>query len=96
MARYVEDVSLLFGVLSGNSNSSTPNTETNRQSPAGQHVAWYADDTVAPVTKETRLAVETAARALSKAGLAVAERRPPAIERGHDLWSGCWNRLALR
>jgi amidase len=68
-------------VLSG---SSTRKIETNQL--AGQRVAWYTDDSVTPVTDETRLAVETAARALSEAGLLTAEVRPPAIERGHDLW----------
>ncbi|MBA2702359.1 MAG: amidase [Blastocatellia bacterium] len=81
MARRVEDLDLLFSVLSGNS---TRKIETNQL--AGQRVAWYTDDSVTPVTNETRLAVETAARALSEAGLLVGEVRPPGIERGHDLW----------
>jgi len=51
-----------------------------------QQVAWYGDDSVTPVGNETRLAVETAAHALTAAGLKVSERRPPGIEYGHSLW----------
>lgn len=90
MARRVEDLRLLFNVLSGNS---IPKIETNQL--VGQHVAWYTDDTVTPVTNETRLAVETAARALAEAGLLVAEVRPPGIELGHDLWLKLFSRATV-
>jgi len=90
MARRVEDLQLLFTVLSGNS---TPQPETNQL--AGQRVAWYSDDGVSPVTNETRLAVEIAARALQEAGLVVGERRPPGIERGHDLWLKLFSRASV-
>ena len=58
-------------------------------------MAWYTDDGVAPVTEETRLAVETAARALAEAGLAVEERCPPHVERGHDLWLKLFSRASV-
>jgi amidase len=90
MARGVEDLGLLFNVLSGNS---TTKIETNHL--VGQRVAWYSDDTVTPVTNETRLAVETAARALSEAGLSITESRPPGIERGHDLWMKLFSRASV-
>jgi Asp-tRNA(Asn)/Glu-tRNA(Gln) amidotransferase A subunit family amidase len=90
MARRVEDLNLLFNILSGNS---TRKIETNQL--AGQRVAWYADDTVTPVTDETRLAVETAARSLSEAGLVSSEVRPPGIERGHDLWLKLFSRATV-
>jgi amidase len=88
MARRVEDLQLLFAVLSGSS-------ESKSISLAGQRVAWYSDDEVAPVTDATRLAGETAARALSAAGLVVAEVRPPGIERGHDLWLKLFSRASV-
>jgi Asp-tRNA(Asn)/Glu-tRNA(Gln) amidotransferase A subunit family amidase len=91
MARCVEDLHLLFKVLSGN--SPTQKIETNQV--AGQRVAWYTDDTVVPVTRETRLAVERGARALSDAGLITVERRPPGIERGHDLWLKLFSRTSV-
>jgi Asp-tRNA(Asn)/Glu-tRNA(Gln) amidotransferase A subunit family amidase len=89
MARRVEDLQLLFNVLSGNSR---PQLETNQL--AGR-VAWYSNDGVSPVTNETRLAVETAAHALQEAGLVVGERRPPGIERGHDLWLKLFSRASV-
>jgi len=90
MARRVEDLGLLFNVLSVNA---TRKVEPNQL--AGQRVAWYSDDTVTPVTNETRLAVGTAARALSDAGLLVAEIRPPGIDRGHDLWLKLFSRATV-
>ncbi|MEP6742049.1 MAG: amidase [bacterium] len=93
MARRVEDLNLLFNVLCGN--SAAANIQTSRQLLAGLRVGWYTDDSVTPVTKETRMAVEMAARALSEAGLTVAERRPPAIERGHDLWLQLFSRASV-
>lgn len=90
MARRVEDLHLLFNVLSGNSSEKIEANEL-----AGQRVAWYRDDSVTPVTNETRLAVENAARALSDAGLLVAECRPPGIERGHDLWLKLFSRASV-
>jgi Asp-tRNA(Asn)/Glu-tRNA(Gln) amidotransferase A subunit family amidase len=93
MARRVEDLHLLFNVLSGNSDSSVPKFD-NSVLPA-QRVAWYSDDGVTPVADETRSAVESAARALSQAGLLVAERRPPGIERGHVLWLKLFSRASV-
>jgi Asp-tRNA(Asn)/Glu-tRNA(Gln) amidotransferase A subunit family amidase len=90
MARRVEDLQLLFNVLSGDAR---PQLEVNHL--AGRRVAWYSDDDVSPVTNETRLAVETAARALQDAGLVVGEQRPPGIERGHDLWLKLFSRASV-
>ena len=53
----------------------------------GLRAAFYADDGVAPVTEETRGAVEAAARALSDAGCEVEEIAPPGVERGHEVWT---------
>ncbi|MEP6717805.1 MAG: amidase [bacterium] len=90
MARRVADLDLLFKVLSA---GSTLKVETNQL--AGQRVAWYTDDSVTPVTNETRLAVESAARALSAAGFSITERRPPGVERGHDLWLKLFSRASV-
>jgi len=90
MARRVEDLNLLFNVLSGGATS-----RTGTGSVSGQRFAWYTEDTVTQVTNETRLAVEAAARALSEAGLKPAEVRPPGIERGHDLWLKLFSRASV-
>ena len=58
----------------------------------GLRAAFYTDDGVAPVTAETRRAVESAARALHDAGCAVEEARPPGVERGPEVWSALFSR----
>ena len=64
-------------------------SELERDEPAlkGLRAAFYTDDGVAPVTGETRLAVESAARALAGAGCEVVGARPPGVERGPEVWS---------
>lgn len=91
MARSVNDLQLMFKVLAGIDSAA----ETRRASLRGSCVAFYTDDSVAPVTEETRRAVETAARVLANAGLIVEETRPPGIERGHDLWLKLFSRASV-
>ncbi len=90
MARSVEDLELLFRVLAG-----VESSFFDRTSLRGQRVAWYADDSVAPVTNETRAAVRAAAQALADAGLLIEEALPPGIERGHDLWLQLFSRASV-
>jgi Asp-tRNA(Asn)/Glu-tRNA(Gln) amidotransferase A subunit family amidase len=52
----------------------------------GLRVAWYTNDEVAPVTRETRDAVVAAAKALSESGLEVDEAKPPGVADGFRLW----------
>ncbi|HET9788242.1 MAG TPA: amidase family protein, partial [Pyrinomonadaceae bacterium] len=99
MARRIEDLYLLFDVLRG---KNTPRDRliadsllNNAGSLRGRRVAWYSDDTVAPVTEQTRKAVTDAANALSDAGLSVEERRPPGVERGHELWLKLFSRASV-
>jgi len=92
MARTVEDLLLLFNVLAGLPGSSLDHC---RQEISGWRCAWYTDDGVAPVTAETRTAVEAAARALSKAGLIVEEILPPCVNRGHELWLKLFSRASV-
>lgn len=89
MARNVEDLRLLFRVLAGE-----PSVQ---QQPdlKGTGVAWYTDDTVAPVSSETVTAVQTAAEALSRAGLQTQKARPPGVERGNDLWLRLFSRTTV-
>lgn len=58
----------------------------------GLRAAFYTDDGVAPVTEETKRAVEAAARALGEAGCEVEESRPPGVERGPEVWSTLFSR----
>ena len=86
MARKVEDLRLLFQVLSGH--ASEPLLK-------GVRVAWYCDDGVAPVTEETSAAVQSAARVLAEEELVVEERRPPHVERGNELWLKLFSRASV-
>ncbi len=101
MARSVNDLRLLFSVLAGNEMSGAwPASFTTGFSDArsflhGRRVACYTDDGVAPVSEETRSAVEVAARALADAGLAVEQTLPPGVERGHDLWLKLFSRASV-
>ncbi len=90
MARRVEDLQLLLKALHETRFSPGPLTTDSllngRAAMRGCRVAWYTDDEVAPVTEETRSAVERAATALNDAGLIAEQRRPPGLERGYELW----------
>src|SRR5215208_3908637 len=87
MARRVGDLRVLLSALSHD----LPPSQTLR----GSRVAWYTDDSVAPVTEETASAVVAAARALSEAGLIVNEQRPPHVERGNELWLKLFSRASV-
>lgn len=89
MARSANDLQLLFNVLAGLDGAE------QSASVRGSRVAFYTDDTVAPVTEETREAVLAAAWALSDAGLITEQTRPPGVERGHDLWLKLFSRASV-
>src|SRR6185503_16491035 len=91
LARSVGDLRLLFNVLAGIDTAEW----TGRASLAASRIAWYTDDGVAPVTEETRQTVESAARALSDAGLIVEQTRPPGVEHGHDYWLKLFSRASV-
>ncbi|HEX5876235.1 MAG TPA: amidase [Pyrinomonadaceae bacterium] len=86
MARTAGDLRLLFNALSG--------TRMNADV-SGLRVGFYTDDGVAPVTMETARAVEAAARVLADTGLEVAQRRPPHVERGNELWLKLFSRASV-
>jgi Asp-tRNA(Asn)/Glu-tRNA(Gln) amidotransferase A subunit family amidase len=98
MARSVSDLHLLFAVLAGIETApraAAEPLENQYASVVGCRVACYSDDGVSPVSEETKSAVETAARALANAGLAVEEMRPPGVEFGHDLWLKLFSRASV-
>lgn len=84
MARYVRDLTLLFEVLAAREPTATVSALNHDLT--GCRFGWYDDDGVAPVTNETKLAVNAAVDALNHAGLEPIEQRPPAIEAGLRLW----------
>jgi amidase len=101
MARSVADLQLLFDalasveILAPSEENAGRLLELRQASMTGWRVACYTDDGVAPVSEETRNAVEAAARALADAGLLVEQIRPPGIERGHDLWLKTFSRASV-
>jgi Asp-tRNA(Asn)/Glu-tRNA(Gln) amidotransferase A subunit family amidase len=91
MARTVADLELLYAVLA--------DLPTHILAPPELHdyrVAWYTDDGHAPVTSETRAAVEAAARALGAAGLVPVEICPPGVGRAAALWLELFARAVQR
>lgn len=92
LARHVMDLRLLFNVIA---NEIPPPTNEQHGTLAGRRVAWYSDDGISPVTKETRAAVQAAALALSDVGLAIEERRPPGVDQALDVWLRLFSRASV-
>jgi Asp-tRNA(Asn)/Glu-tRNA(Gln) amidotransferase A subunit family amidase len=91
MARTIRDLTLLFITLSGQDTRdpvSPPvglrneSLEDLRRVPIG----FFEDDGLIPVTRETRQAVQDAARTLESQGFNVRPFRPRALEEARHLW----------
>jgi Asp-tRNA(Asn)/Glu-tRNA(Gln) amidotransferase A subunit family amidase len=85
LARGVEDLRLLFGVLADEVDAA-PAADTPAERLKGVRVAWYADACAVPASRETRAALGEAVRALKSAGLTVVEEAPPGVEAATGLW----------
>lgn len=81
MARCVADLDLLYTVI-----AQLRADETRLDRLRSIRVAFYTDDTVAPVTEETDQAVRSVAQALREVGCDVREERPPGVSEGSRLW----------
>ena len=79
MARYVDDLSLLFRTMAGKSQTGDFKDERGR-------VAWFVDDGVSPVAEDIVRAVQLAADALQDAGFEVRQEMPAAFSEGQRLW----------
>ncbi|MFY9911669.1 MAG: amidase [Candidatus Sulfotelmatobacter sp.] len=91
MARTIADLKILFEVMQGPDVGDSYTAPVAAKSPNGDEVtklkiAFFADDSRTPVTRETRAAVSTAAQALSSAGFRVEHFRPPGLEEARELW----------
>lgn len=91
MARTIADVTLLFDTLSGRDPLDPisapvplrhPSPDELKQIPIG----FFEDDGLAPVTDETRQAVQLAAQALRRQGFRVESFRPAHLEAARRLW----------
>jgi amidase len=91
MARTMADVTLLFRALSGQDQLDPVSPPLALRQPAlddlrKNTVGFFEDDGLAPVTQETRAAVNAAAQALRDAGFRVAPFRPSTLEQLRKLW----------
>jgi amidase len=91
MARTVADVSLLFRTLSGQDPDDPVSAPVPlRMQTLGElrekAIGYFEDDGLAPVTPETRAAVNMAAQALRDAGFRVEPFRPRTLEQLRKLW----------
>ncbi|HEX8559946.1 MAG TPA: amidase [Pyrinomonadaceae bacterium] len=93
LARTVEDLRLLFEVLTGRASSKEfDEAAAGRDAAAdarglkGLRVAFYAEAGASGASAETRAAVRDAARALASAGAEVFEEVPPGVEGATGLW----------
>jgi amidase len=91
MARTAADVTLLFRALCGQdtldpASPPLPYREPSLDELRSQRIGYLEDDGLAPVTPETRAAVNAAAAALRGAGFCVEPFRPRALEPLRKLW----------
>jgi amidase len=97
MARRIEDLGLLFGVLAEPTQFEAAQNESeifDLKRLRGARVAWYTDDRVVPVADEIKLAVKSAAQALADAGLEIIDEMPPGISKAPQLWIDLFSRAA--
>jgi Asp-tRNA(Asn)/Glu-tRNA(Gln) amidotransferase A subunit family amidase len=97
MARRIEDLALLFGVLAEPTQFEAAQNESeifDLKRLRGARVAWYTDDRVVPVADEIKLAVKSAAQALADAGLEIIDEIPPGISKAPQLWIDLFSRAA--
>jgi amidase len=93
LARYVEDLILILPIIAGVDWRDPAIVPMELADPedvelAGLRVAVHTDNAIATPVPEIRSAVEAAAQALDRAGLAVVEARPPGLEQAPQLWTG--------
>jgi Asp-tRNA(Asn)/Glu-tRNA(Gln) amidotransferase A subunit family amidase len=91
MARTVADLRLLFETMAGPddgdpSSAPVPLPRIDHEELKKIRIGYFEDDGRTPVTAETRAAVRTAARALTRAGLEVVPFRPEGLEEARQLW----------
>jgi len=91
MARTIEDVSLLFDVLSGQDGFDPVSAPVELRKPQladlrRKTIGYFEDDGLVGVTAETRVAVRDAVRALREAGFQVEPFRPQTLELLRKLW----------
>jgi Asp-tRNA(Asn)/Glu-tRNA(Gln) amidotransferase A subunit family amidase len=91
MARTIEDVSLLFQILSGPADADPvgapiPLRHHSLEDLRQISIGFFEDDGLTPVTAETRQAVASSVASLRQKGFSVEPFRPRALEEVRKLW----------
>jgi len=91
MSRSMTDLKLLFEVLQGPddgdpSAAPVPVRWPGRDELMHTRIGYFEDDGCTPVTAETRMAVQTAAAGLRRAGFQVEAFRPAGLQEAKQLW----------
>jgi len=91
MARTMDDVALLFRMLSGQDPLDPVSAPVALREPGleelrSNRIGFFEDDGLVPVTAETRAAVQSAAAALREAGFRVEPFRPSTLEALRKIW----------
>jgi len=91
MARTIDDVSLLFRILSGHDDADPTGAPTSLRQHSREDlqqfpIGFFEDDGLTPVTAETRQAVRDAVGSLRRQGFHVEPFRPHALEEARKLW----------
>ena len=91
MARTIDDIALLFEVLSGQDpvdpvSPPVPHRRISLTEAMRPRIGYFEDDGLTPVTPETRQAVQDAVRALQAQGFEVQPFRPQGLEQARTLW----------
>lgn len=91
MARTIADIDLFFRVLcdascAAKESAPVPYRAVSLDEAKRVPIAWFEDDTLLPVTAETRMAVQAARRELESAGFHVQAWRPEGLEEARKLW----------
>ncbi len=91
MARTIDDVALLFQVLSGQDPADPISPPIPYRGVSGDDVkrlcvGYFEDDGLTPVTPETRQAVQDAVQSLQKQGFDLRPFRPNGLEQARKVW----------
>lgn len=91
MARTIDDVALLFNSLSGQDLVAPVSPPVELRKPTLDDIkrlpiGYFEDDGLAPVTPETRKAIQDGAQALRKQGFDIRPYRPKSLEQARKLW----------
>lgn len=99
MARTVADVKALFEVMQGPDDGDACAAPVALRRPSDDEIkklriGYFEDDGRTPVTPETRIAVQTVAKALQNAGFQVEPFRPGGLEEARTLWKKFFVKVA--